>query len=142
MQKLLMQTSGLAVVLPALLFSTSLLAAQFEQTGVLAGTQAQALQQQTATEKAGSAIWIDVRTADEFNAGHLVGALHIPHEQIAAQIAKVTQDKNAEIYLYCRSGRRSGLALDALQAQGYTRVVNAGAYEKLKEQAAEQKQQP
>lgn len=79
-----------------------------------------------------TAIWIDVRTAEEYNAGHLQGAVHIPHEQIADKIAAVTEDKNAVIYLYCRSGRRSGLALESLQALGYSKVVNAGGYEALK----------
>lgn len=135
MQKLWVNTSVLACVVPALLFSATLLAAQSAQPA----KKSPAEQQRVTEQKASTAIWIDVRTADEFNSGHVAGALHIPHEQIAAKIAAVTQDKNAEIYLYCRSGRRSGLALDALQAQGYTRVVNAGAYEKLKAQAAAEK---
>lgn len=83
-------------------------------------------------QQAETAIWIDVRTAEEYNAGHLQGAVHIPHEQIADKIAAVTADKNAVIYLYCRSGRRSGLALESLQALGYSKVVNAGGYEALK----------
>lgn len=83
-------------------------------------------------QQAETAIWIDVRTAEEYNAGHLQGAVHIPHEQIADKIAAVTADKNAVIYLYCRSGRRSGLALESLQALGYSKVENAGGYEALK----------
>lgn len=134
MRKLWVQTSGLALVMPALFFSSTLLAVQ--ATAAQPEAKAHTGQQQTATaEKAGTAIWIDVRTAEEFNAGHLAGALHIPHEQIAAKIAAVTEDKNAEIYLYCRSGRRSGLALEALQAMGYSKVTNAGGYEALKQQA-------
>lgn len=85
------------------------------------------------------AIWIDVRSADEFNSGHLPGAIHIVHTDIAGKIAAVTTDKNAEIQLYCRSGRRSGLAEAALKQLGYTNVHNAGAYEKL---AAAPKAQP
>lgn len=76
--------------------------------------------------------WIDVRSADEFQAGHLKDALNIPHTEIAARIHEVTQDKNAEIQLYCRSGRRSGLAEAELKKLGYTNVHNAGAYETLK----------
>ncbi|MDZ7869302.1 MAG: rhodanese-like domain-containing protein [Rheinheimera sp.] len=77
-------------------------------------------------------IWIDVRSAEEFQAGHLEGAVNIVHTDIAAKIASVTQDKNAEIQLYCRSGRRSGLAEAELKKLGFTNVHNAGGYEALK----------
>lgn len=82
-------------------------------------------------------IWIDVRSAEEFQAGHLEGAVNIVHTDIAKQIATVTTDKNAEIHLYCRSGRRSGIAEDALKQLGFTNVHNAGGYDALKA-AAEQ----
>lgn len=81
-------------------------------------------------------IWIDVRSAEEYQAGHLNDALNIPHTDIAAKIASVTQDKNAEIQLYCRSGRRSGLAEAELKKLGYTNVHNAGGYEALKAAAS------
>jgi len=77
-------------------------------------------------------IWIDVRSVEEFQAGHLEGAVNIVHTDIAAKIATVTQDKNAEIQLYCRSGRRSGLAEAELKKLGFTNVHNAGGYEALK----------
>ncbi len=76
-------------------------------------------------------IWIDVRSAAEFQQGHLPGAIHIPHTDIANRIQQVTRDKNAEIQLYCRSGRRSGLAEAELKKLGYQHVVNAGAYQQL-----------
>ena len=78
---------------------------------------------------AGEAVWIDVRSAEEYAAGHVSPAVNIPHTEIAARIAEVITDKDAQIYLYCRSGRRSGLALDALQQAGYTNVVNLGGLE-------------
>lgn len=77
--------------------------------------------------------WIDVRTADEFNAGHLDGAVHIPYDVIGNQITASVPDKDAEIHVYCRTGRRSGIALKTLEEMGYTNVVNAGGYAKLKE---------
>jgi phage shock protein E len=76
-------------------------------------------------------IWIDVRTADEFNSGHLEGAAHIPYEEIAARISEVTTDKDATIHLYCRSGNRSGIAQQTLQAMGFKNAVNEGGYEAL-----------
>jgi len=83
-------------------------------------------------------VWIDVRTADEFNAGHLEGAAHIPYEEIAARISEVTSDRDATIHLYCRSGNRSGIAQQILQAMGFTNAVNEGGYEMLLQQQASQ----
>lgn len=79
-------------------------------------------------------IWIDVRSAEEFQQGHLAGAHHIPHTDIARRIDEITQDKNAEIQLYCRSGRRSGLAEAELKKLGFRNVVNAGSFETLQKQ--------
>jgi phage shock protein E len=79
-------------------------------------------------------IWIDVRTTDEFNSGHIEGAAHIPYEEIAARISEVTTDKNARIHLYCRSGNRSGIAQQTLQAMGFNNAVNEGGYESLLQQ--------
>lgn len=76
--------------------------------------------------------WIDVRTPEEFNAGHIEGAVLIPYEVIADHIAEVTTDKSADIRVYCRSGRRSEVAKDTLQALGYTQVINEGGYEDIK----------
>jgi phage shock protein E len=75
---------------------------------------------------AGEAFWIDVRSAEEYATEHVSPAVNIPHTEIAARIAEVTTDKDALIYLYCRSGRRSGLAKDALEQAGYTSVINLG----------------
>ncbi|MCD8521558.1 MAG: rhodanese-like domain-containing protein [Saccharospirillaceae bacterium] len=75
---------------------------------------------------AGEPVWIDVRTTDEFNAGHVGAAHHIPHQQMAEQIGKLTLEKDAEIYLYCKSGRRADIARDALLELGYTQVTNVG----------------
>ncbi len=77
-------------------------------------------------------IWIDVRSAEEYQQGHLPGAIHLPHTDIASRIHEVTQDKNAKIQLYCRSGRRSGLAAAELKKLGFNHVENAGGFEALK----------
>ena len=82
-------------------------------------------------------LWIDVRTADEYSQGHVPGAIHIPYEQIAGRIGEVTQDKDALIYLYCRSGRRSGIALDTLSNAGFTNAFNIGGLEDANRKAAE-----
>ncbi len=69
--------------------------------------------------------------AAEFQQGHLPGAVNIPHTDITSRIQQLTSDKNAQIQLYCRSGRRSGLAAAELKKLGYQHVVNAGAYQQL-----------
>ncbi|MEM7468599.1 MAG: rhodanese-like domain-containing protein [Pseudomonadota bacterium] len=73
-------------------------------------------------------IWIDVRTPAEYASGHVNGAVNIEFQTIAERIADVTNDKNADIRLYCRSGRRSGVAKEALVKLGYENVSNEGGY--------------
>ncbi|BCD99034.1 rhodanese-like domain-containing protein [Marinagarivorans cellulosilyticus] len=75
--------------------------------------------------------WIDVRTQEEFNSGHIEGSALIPYEVIADHIASITEDKNADIRVYCRSGRRSEVAKDVLKAMGYANVINEGGYEEI-----------
>ena len=63
---------------------------------------------------------LDVRSPEEFREGHVPGAVNVPYDQIAARIAEVPKDK--DVVLYCRSGRRAGIAADVLAANGYTRL--------------------
>ena len=69
---------------------------------------------------------IDVRTEAEWNSGYLKNAIHIPLDTIEKTIALTEPDKNKEIYLYCRSGNRSGKATSILQNLGYKNVTNIG----------------
>ena len=85
----------------------------------------------TACTESSNDIWIDVRTQEEWDSGHLEEAIHIPHEEIAARISEVTSNKDATIHLYCRSGGRAGRAKSALEAIGFTNVVNDGGYEDI-----------
>lgn len=77
-------------------------------------------------------VWIDVRTDAEYQVGHLPEATNIPHADIAARIGEVVKDKDTTIHLYCRSGRRSSMAQEVLQKQGFTHVINEGGYDELK----------
>lgn len=76
-------------------------------------------------------LWIDVRTPGEYAQGHLEGAINVPLDVIARQIARHAPDKSAPIALYCRSGRRSAMAQDILLELGYTNVTNKGGYDDL-----------
>lgn len=88
---------------------------------------------------AGDAYWIDVRTAEEYADGHVRQAVNIPYEEITARIGEVTDDKDALIYLYCRSGRRSGIARDALERAGFSNAINLGGLEDARRAAATDK---
>lgn len=63
---------------------------------------------------------LDVRAPEEFVTGHVPGAVNIPYDQVAARLAEVPKDK--DIVLYCRSGRRAGMAAEVMAANGYTRL--------------------
>ncbi len=67
---------------------------------------------------------IDVREDNEWNAGHLPGAIHLGRGIIERDIEKTIPDHNAEIVLYCGGGYRSALAADNLQKMGYTNVIS------------------
>ena len=70
-----------------------------------------------------------MRTPEEFADGHLKGATNIDFNS-ADFTEKINElDKDAEYTLYCRSGRRSGLAVEAMKAVGFTKVTNAGGVE-------------
>ena len=75
---------------------------------------------------------IDVRTAREFQRGHVDGALNIPYQLIAQQIAKHETDKTRNIVLYCASGARSGAAKRELINCGYTKVTNGGSLNQVR----------
>ena len=69
---------------------------------------------------------IDVRTSTEWNRGHLANAKHIEWQNIGEEITELTNDKHSTIYVYCRSGNRSGKAKLILEQLGYSNVINAG----------------
>ena len=71
-------------------------------------------------------IILDVRTKEEYDAGHIAGAILIPNETILDEQPELLPDLNAEILVYCRSGNRSAQAANKLIAIGYTNVVDFG----------------
>ena len=66
----------------------------------------------------------DVRTAEEYAAGHIPGAVNIPHDVIGDRIP--VKDKDAVVVVYCRSGNRSGQARRTLERLGYTNIADFG----------------
>mgnify|MGYP002517944219 CR=1 FL=1 len=71
-------------------------------------------------------IILDVREQDEYDAGHIPGAILISHEEIAEKAEEVLTDKDQLILVYCRSGRRSKIAAEALVELGYTNIKEFG----------------
>ena len=69
---------------------------------------------------------IDARTEEEFREGHIEGAILIPEYEIAERAEKEIPEKDTLILVYCRSGRRSKIASDALVQLGYTNVKEFG----------------
>ncbi|MCC6136842.1 MAG: rhodanese-like domain-containing protein [Candidatus Contendobacter sp.] len=80
---------------------------------------------------AGEPLVIDVRTAEEYQQTHVRQAVNIPYDRIAMQIAALAPDPNARIVLYCRSGRRSGIAEQTLRQMGYKQVENKGGLDNM-----------
>ena len=68
---------------------------------------------------------IDVRNDWEYSEGHIKGAIHIPLHEIPAQIDKIKKLKGPFV-LYCRSGNRSGRAVNMLKQAGISNAYNGG----------------
>ena len=71
-------------------------------------------------------IILDVREQSEFDEGHIPNAILIPYTEIDAKAEGILTDKNAQILVYCRSGRRSKIAAESLANLGYTNVKEFG----------------
>lgn len=98
--------------------------------------------EQTAAESVGTVgdaarsdvVYVDVRSDEEWAAGHVEGAIHIPHTQMADRYGELEQYEDRELVLYCRSGRRAGIAQNVLEEAGFENVTNAGGLTDLQEQ--------
>lgn len=71
-------------------------------------------------------IWLDVRSSVEYKMGHIKGAVHLPHTEIANQAQLLLPNKDSEILIYCRSGGRAEKAKNSLKALGYHNLKNVG----------------
>ena len=69
---------------------------------------------------------LDAREQDEYDEGHIPGAILIPYGEIADRAEKELPDKDQLILVYCRSGRRSKIAAEELVKLGYTNVKEFG----------------
>lgn len=77
---------------------------------------------------------LDVRTDEEVEeTGMAPNATQIPHEQIDAIEEFLGDDPNRAVVVYCRSGRRADMVVEAMRERGYGGLVNAGGYRDLTE---------
>ena len=65
---------------------------------------------------------LDVRTPQEYAAGHVPGALNVPHKALAGRLAEVLDFRDREVVLYCERGKRSVMASAVLREAGFTSI--------------------
>nr|WP_254869178.1 rhodanese-like domain-containing protein [Vibrio diazotrophicus] len=75
------------------------------------------------------ALVVDVRTPEEFAQGHLDNAINIPLNTVETGFADIAKDRS--IVVYCRSGNRSGMAMQSLVKQGFINVHNGGGLSEM-----------
>ena len=74
-----------------------------------------------AVHDAGDTVFLDVREPNEWNLGHVPGAVHVPRGQLEGKVEGVV-GRDKRVVVYCAGGSRSALAADTLQQMGYDRV--------------------
>ena len=67
-------------------------------------------------------VLLDVRSKDEYNHGHIAGAINISHDAVEENLKQLTQYKNSTVVVYCRSGRRAGIAENILSSNGFNNL--------------------
>ncbi|MBE9564527.1 MAG: rhodanese-like domain-containing protein [Proteobacteria bacterium] len=72
----------------------------------------------------GDALVIDIRTANEFDGGHIKGAKNMPLSDLTKTVADVTASKDKPVLIYCNSGNTAGRAIKILQNAGFVKISN------------------
>jgi molybdopterin/thiamine biosynthesis adenylyltransferase/rhodanese-related sulfurtransferase len=84
------------------------------------------------------ALWVDIREPDEWEQGHLPGAVHVPRGNLESRIERIAPDKNRQVVLYCAVGNRSAFAAKTLGELGYAHAHSlAGGIEDWKRDGLE-----
>ncbi len=108
------------------LFSCSFLTLATEEKGTNKKnviTQENLSQQQLLKNKQ-SFVLLDVRTAEEYSEGHIKDAINISHEKILESPEILSNYKDETLVIYCRSGRRANLVMNALKNSGYKNLFH------------------
>jgi rhodanese-related sulfurtransferase len=80
-----------------------------------------------AAQEIEGAVWVDVREADEWQEGHIPGAVHVPRGYLESRIEGIAPDKSTPVVVYCAAGNRSVFSAKTLQELGYESVVSLAA---------------
>ena len=73
-------------------------------------------------------IILDVRTREEYAAGHIDTAVNLPHDELERRLGEIPGDKSSEIVVYCRSGKRARIAEKILVEKGYKNVKDLAGH--------------
>jgi len=108
-QKMFMVLAAIALVACAQAAPVDSIAADLVQQRIEAGT---------------APLILDVRTAEEYAEGHVPGAMNISHDELENRLSELGIELDDELIVYCRSGRRAGIAEGILGEAGYTNLRN------------------
>jgi len=109
------------------IIKTFTLALSFFAATVFAGETPQISQQallEALKAPSNDVVLLDVRSEEEYNHGHVAGAINISHKDIEEKIAELSQYKNNTVVVYCRSGRRAGIAENVLADNGFGKILH------------------
>ena len=81
-------------------------------------------QQELMSSPPADVLILDVRTQEEFSSGHGPGAVNIPHDELASRLSDLESETDRPVVVYCRSGRRAGVASSVLLDAGYTNIFH------------------
>ena len=92
----------------------------------------QSLTPQEAATLQQEVIFLDVRSNMEWLMGHVRGAVHIPYQDVAKEVASIIPDRSVPVITYCASGGRASYVIESMRKLGYTVVpVVGGGYREL-----------
>lgn len=77
---------------------------------------------QTLMKSENKPLLIDVRTESEYANGHIPGAINISHKELEQRLTELSDVKDSQVILYCRSGTRAGFAKEILTKNGFTKL--------------------
>jgi rhodanese-related sulfurtransferase len=97
------------IILAFSLFTTAVFAGEISQQELLSALKA----------PEHNIVLLDVRSAEEYGDGHLVGAINVSHNTVADKLNQLSQYKNNTVVVYCRSGRRAAFAENILAENGF-----------------------
>lgn len=117
---------GLTIMLILNLSLFALTACQANNTDTASYEQISPEEAKTIMDTETDYVILDVRTADEYAEGHIPNAVNLDHADISSKAEALLPDKDALILVYCRSGRRSKIAAEALVELGYSNVKEFG----------------